>query len=79
MRIIPNGSIVVTGGDQFISLRGGDEVEVADDVAARLIDGGHAVAVDAPVETPVVSDPEPAPSKPAKRKRLDAAPENKAD
>lgn len=72
MKIIPTGSIVVTSGGQFLSLRRGVEVDVPDDLAQRLIDGGNATEVEAaPVKAPE--------GKTKKGKKIDAAPENKAD
>lgn len=59
MKIIPKGSIVVTEGGQFLALRRGVETEVHDDLGARLITGGNAVAVK-PAKAPAVKPAPPA-------------------
>lgn len=66
MKVIPTSSAVVQAGGQFTALTPGVEVELADDLAQQLIDGGHAKAADKPK-----LKPQPV------SKRLPGAPENK--
>jgi hypothetical protein len=66
MKIVPSTSAVVTTEAGFVSVIAGEEVDLPDAVAQRLVDAGLAVEVE-------VEKPKSAP----RGKKVDGAPENK--